>query len=186
MSTAEQTDKKDEQKSEHQYLTLADKKPSLIRETGNESTSTRTVSTRELSVNLQRTRDGLINLNKKKGGNDDGLSRTQGSFSGDESEDLHGIGGRSVRDKKSITDDGMNGSSLYDKDGRRRLGQHKEFGSKVDANREGYNMNSGEEQEQYEKGFNQKIRKSGENFNKKDSKLFKSQKQKSSYSLMCV
>lgn len=67
MSTQQPTHNEDGDKVEPQYLTLADKQQSLIRETGSESG--RTISTRQLSDNLQATRDGMMNLMRKKKGN---------------------------------------------------------------------------------------------------------------------
>lgn len=83
------TDNKDEQKIEPQYLTLADKQPSLIRGTGTDSG--RTISTRQLSDNLQTTRDGLINLMRNREKNDK-LQRSQGSGSDDEDNAAQGFG----------------------------------------------------------------------------------------------
>lgn len=108
------TDNKDDQKIEPQYLTLANKQPSLIRGTGTDSG--RTISTRQLSDNLQTTRDGLVNLmrNKEK---DDKLQRPQDSGSDDE-DNAQGFGMpvRSNRTgtKKTQQSEGVSRYSLHE------------------------------------------------------------------------
>lgn len=118
MNTPKVTDNKDDEKEETPYLTLADKKPSLIRVGGN--SSHRTVSTGVLSDNLQTTRDGLINLMRNKDGNDrlrTNLLSDDGTDYNDENDDpqnfgMNGRGSRSATDKNNGKSGGINRSSL--------------------------------------------------------------------------
>ncbi|KAG4074855.1 hypothetical protein HA402_009280 [Bradysia odoriphaga] len=141
MSTHEPTEENAKQKSENGFLTLADKKPSLTRLSGNESMSARTVSTRELSDNLQRTRDGMINLMRKKQLYDDGIGRERIS-EGDDDDNFEIFVPRK-RQKRDLTrsrgadrsfDDVTKGKSI--------LGQLKEFDSEEFAKQGGPNSQS--------------------------------------------
>lgn len=146
MNTPEPTDRKDDQKSESQYLTLADKQPSLIRGSGTESG--RTMSTRQLSDNLQTTRDGLIDMMRKKL-KDEIILGTHGSGSDDDDDNdddnknaVENFG-MPYRNKKSRNDEknrktgDTSGSSLYETTNKKRKhGQGGEFGSdEYDPNR---------------------------------------------------
>lgn len=119
MSTHEKTDEK--QKSEKEFLTLADKKPSLTRLSGNESMSARTITTRELSDNLQRTRDGMINLMRKKQLYD-GIERDRIS-EGDEDEDFENFGMPVRRKPRRAGTGGVDGSLDDTANRRRKRGQ---------------------------------------------------------------
>lgn len=131
MSTPQPTDNQNDQKVEPQYLTLADKQPSMIRDAGNGSG--RTISTGQLSDNLQKTRDGLINLMRNNDEND--RPRRHGSES-ETNNDENNASQDAIRSEKSAVggngrrSDGLSGSSLVDitnKNG--KLGGRGEFGS---------------------------------------------------------
>lgn len=88
MSHRTPNDSKDEE-NDTKFLTLEDKKPSVLL---SGTISPKSISTRQLSDNLQTTREGLINLMRKHGeGNDLGngnirTTRGSGSETGDDDE----------------------------------------------------------------------------------------------------
>lgn len=84
MSDQASSNNKNDQKAERQYLTLADKTPSVLL---SGTVSPRSISTRELSDNLQKTRDGLMSLMKKQGGGNDRFRARRGSDSGTEDDE---------------------------------------------------------------------------------------------------
>ncbi|XP_037048685.1 uncharacterized protein LOC119083148 [Bradysia coprophila] len=134
MSTHEPTEENAKQKSEKEFLTLADKKPSLTRLSGNESMSARTVSTRELSDNLQRTRDGMINLMRKKQLYADGLGRERIS-EGDDEENFDMLIRRKRQSKDSTRTRGVDGSFDDVAKAKRTLHQLEDFDSEEFANK---------------------------------------------------
>lgn len=149
MSTPKPTDTTDDQKVEPQYLTLADKQPSLIRDA--ENSSGRTISTRQLSDNLQKTRDGLINLMRNNEENDRLMQYGSDSEMNDQRNESQQDFGMAIRGKKSGSGgndrqpEELSGSSLNDitnKDG--KLGGRGEYGSEeFDANENGEFSNMG-------------------------------------------
>lgn len=84
---------------EEKYLTLVDKIPSLTRRPQDESASARTISTRELSENLQQTRDGLEDLMRTRKRQYD--ERYGAYSSSDNEDDETGNFGIPIRLKKS-------------------------------------------------------------------------------------
>lgn len=83
-------DNKDKE-NEPKFLTLADKQPSLLL---SGTASRRSIATRQLSDNLQTTREGLINLMRKQGDGNERIRNTWGSGSDydDENESFQNFG----------------------------------------------------------------------------------------------
>lgn len=115
--------------NEPKFLTLADKQPSVLLSGVFTPKSVSTVSTRQLSDNLQTTRDGLINLMKKQSDGNGKIRTTRGSDSetGDENDNFQNFG-MPIRNKQSGKG-GQSGGMTNNKDmlGKRGLAGSKEF-----------------------------------------------------------